>query len=148
MCDYSEAEIAAIETSFPGTVVYICDFHREQAWERWVKDHKHGLTSSDADVLLDLLRACAWAPSATPDEDGLKDRNFKVAVDNMKKSNVWKQSQQVQQWLTQIWLSVAKVTMYIFIPCKHFFGVFQNKEDWTLGQTSSCLLEIRVSFLG
>lgn len=27
MCDYNEAEIAAIETSFPGTLVYICDFH-------------------------------------------------------------------------------------------------------------------------
>ena len=32
---------------------------------KWVKDH---ITSSDADVLLDLLRACAWAPSTTPDE--------------------------------------------------------------------------------
>ena len=109
MCDYSEAEIAAIETSFPGTLVYICDFHREQAWERWVKDHKHGLTSSDADVPLDLLRACAWAPSTTPDEDGLKDCNFKAAVDNMKKSHIWKQNHQVQQWLTQMWLPVAKV---------------------------------------
>ena len=109
MCDYSEAEIAAIETSFPGTLVYICDFHREQAWERWVKDHKHGLTSSDADVLLDLLRACAWAPSTAPDEDGLKDCNFKAAVDNMKKSHIWKQNHQVQQWLTQMWLPVAKV---------------------------------------
>ena len=80
--DYSEGEIAAIETSFPGTVVYICDFRREQAWERWIKDHKRGLASLDADVNLDLLRACAWAPSATPNEDGLKDRNFKAAVDN------------------------------------------------------------------
>ena len=34
LCDYSEAEISAIEQAFPGITVYICDFHREQAWTR------------------------------------------------------------------------------------------------------------------
>ena len=27
MTDYSEAEIGALEASFPGTTVYLCDFH-------------------------------------------------------------------------------------------------------------------------
>ena len=27
-----------------------------------IKDHKHGLTANEGDVLLDLLRNCAWAP--------------------------------------------------------------------------------------
>lgn len=62
MCDYSEAEIGALESAFPTSTVYICDFHREQSWGRWVKDHKHGLTSDEGDELLDLLRSCAWAP--------------------------------------------------------------------------------------
>ena len=35
--DYSEAEMQVIEESFSETKVYICDFHREQAWERWCK---------------------------------------------------------------------------------------------------------------
>ena len=30
MTDYSEAELLAIEKCFPGTQVYLCDFHREQ----------------------------------------------------------------------------------------------------------------------
>ena len=34
LCDYSEAEISALEQAFPGIRVYICDFHREQAWIR------------------------------------------------------------------------------------------------------------------
>ena len=38
MTDYSEAEIGALEASFPGTTVYLCDFHREQAWEKWIHD--------------------------------------------------------------------------------------------------------------
>ena len=56
------AEISALECCFPDTIVYLCDFHHEQAWERWVKDGKHGLTSEEADQLLAELRACAWAP--------------------------------------------------------------------------------------
>ena len=54
--DFSEAEIGALERSLPGTVVYLCDFHREQARERWVKDRKHQLSSEDGEILLDLLR--------------------------------------------------------------------------------------------
>ena len=38
MTDFSEAEIEAIQTTFPRCKIYLCDFHREQAWERWVKD--------------------------------------------------------------------------------------------------------------
>ena len=43
MTDYSKAEYLAIEQEFPQCTVYLCDFHREQAWERWVKDRNHGL---------------------------------------------------------------------------------------------------------
>ena len=35
--DYSEAEMQAIEETFSETKVYICDFHKEQASERWCK---------------------------------------------------------------------------------------------------------------
>ena len=31
LCDYSEAEISAIQSAFESDHVYICDFHREQA---------------------------------------------------------------------------------------------------------------------
>ena len=33
MSDYSEAEFVAVEQVFPSSHLYICDFHREQAWE-------------------------------------------------------------------------------------------------------------------
>ena len=45
MTDYSDAEIHAIGSVFPECKVYLCDFHREQAWERWVKDKKSGMVS-------------------------------------------------------------------------------------------------------
>ena len=67
MTDYSEAEMGAITTVFPTCQIYLCDFHREQAWERWTKE-KHGLSADDAEVLLSLLRDCAHAPSPTNTE--------------------------------------------------------------------------------
>ena len=47
--DYSEAELLAIEQVFPSAKSFICDFHWEQAWERWVRDHKHGLTKEQGE---------------------------------------------------------------------------------------------------
>ena len=44
MTDYSEAELLAIQQVFPSAKSFICAFHREQAWEWWERDHKHGLT--------------------------------------------------------------------------------------------------------
>ena len=55
MTDYSEAEISALESCFPDVTVYLCDFHREQAWERWTRDSKHGLSSAESEWLLDQL---------------------------------------------------------------------------------------------
>ena len=37
MSDYSKAEQLAIKEVYPECMVYLCDFHREQAWERWVQ---------------------------------------------------------------------------------------------------------------
>ena len=71
MCDYSEAELVALGEVFPTTTVYLCDFHREQAWDHWVRDHKHGLNQSEAKELLMFLHACAWAPP-TDDTDALR----------------------------------------------------------------------------
>ena len=42
--DYLDAEIGALEEIFRDALVYICDFHGEQAWTRWVYDRKHGLS--------------------------------------------------------------------------------------------------------
>ena len=68
MTDYSEAESVAVEQIFPSTILYICNFHREQAWERWTKDHKHNLSKDDGERVLDLLREYAHAHAPTQGE--------------------------------------------------------------------------------
>ena len=132
MTDYSEAEISALEALFPSTKIYLCDFHREQAWERWVKNHKHGLTSNEAEILLDHLRAIAWAPSVLPDEDGAspncKYHKFHAAVKVLKDTNIWKNNSNVREWLNNTWLSIPEVLMihkYIHI-CKYCLCLYMR----------------------
>ena len=111
MTDYSEAEIAALETCFPDVTVYLCDFHREQAWERWTRDSKHGLSATDSEWLLDQLRACAWASSTTPGESLPPHHHYQQAVQALKSSNLWKSNVQVSQWLTGTWLNMPEVSL-------------------------------------
>ena len=106
MSDYSEAELSAIEAVFPSTTVYLCDFHREQAWVRWTRDHKHGLSPVEAEGLLDLLRACAWAPPVDGDDPGLQ---YRAAVSHLKSSSTWKNHLAVREWLSNKWLSIPEV---------------------------------------
>ena len=105
MSDYSEAELNAIQATFPFTTVYLCDFHREQAWMRWTHDHKHGLSPVEAEELLDLLRACAWVPPV----DGDQGLQYRMAVSELKNSQVWNNHITVRQWLSNKWLSIPEV---------------------------------------
>ena len=109
MSDYSEAELLAIEQVFPESKTFLCDFHREQAWERWTKDHKHGLTSEQREELLHLLRECAHAPPADPASALPQDALYKQAVAILQQSQIWKQNKAVQQWLNNYWLNIAEV---------------------------------------
>ena len=130
MTDYSEAELLAIEKCFATTKVFLCDFHREQAWERWVKDCNHGLSKVEQEELLSLLRACANAPvsqnihreneGTTPDEeqeskDGLS--GYHLAVADLKSSSVWKDHEDVQMWLSTYWLTIPMVGMHLLKKC-------------------------------
>ena len=38
MSDYCETQISALETTFPRSRVFLCSFHREQAWDKWTRN--------------------------------------------------------------------------------------------------------------
>ena len=114
LSDFSDAEFLAIKNAFPKTIVYGCDFHREQAWTRWVQDRKNALDKNEADLLLELLRACAWAQPG-PNQSDL-DVNYKDAVSELKKSSVWKNNNHVRNWLSVTWLQHPEVrSQYSFV---------------------------------
>ena len=95
LCDYSEAEIGAFKQAFPNVVVYLCDFHRQQAWTHWIRERKCSLSSDDSDLLLSMLRACAWAPPGGEGES--RDYHYQQAVTNLRNSRIWNGNIQVQQ---------------------------------------------------
>ena len=71
--------MAAVAKLFPSAKLYLCDFHRQQAWERWVKERAHRLANSDAEILLDSLRNCANAASNRDDSEGPLITIFKLS---------------------------------------------------------------------
>jgi len=88
-----------------------------------VKASKHGLSNSEADILLDYLRGIAWAPSANPEEfeegnDFSKYHHSDSAVAVIKTTNLWNRNSNVRQWLTSTWLNIPEVChIYICIHC-------------------------------
>ena len=98
MVDYSMAEINAIESEFPDVAVYICDFHREQAWQRWVKAGKNGLTVGEQKMFLELMQAIARARSET---------SYKKAVESLRKSTLYLGNPKVQEYCEKVWLDCS-----------------------------------------
>ena len=60
--------------------VLLCDFHREQAWERWVSKTAHGVAAFKEEVLA-KLRRIAHASTTT---------EYETAVNVLKEWHVWK----------------------------------------------------------
>ena len=104
MVDYSMAEINAIESEFPDVAVYICDFHREQAWQRWVKAGKNGLTVGEQKMFLELMQAIARARSET---------SYKKAVESLRKSMLYMGNPKVQEYC-EVWLDCSDLWAHAF----------------------------------
>ena len=77
----------------------ICDFHREQAWERWTKRSENNL-GEKRDELLALMREVAKAEN--------KD-DFEAALNNLKKSTYWQQNAKFQKYFQNVWLAEKEV---------------------------------------
>ena len=79
--------------NFSECLVYICDFHREQAWERWTKTVSHGVNK---DEVLPKLRRIA--SSSTQEA-------YDLAVDDLKSSEIWNSNILFKKWFANKWLA-------------------------------------------
>ncbi|XP_068691142.1 uncharacterized protein [Montipora foliosa] len=145
MTDNCEQEITAIEEVFPGCKVFLCDFHREQAWERWTAKSANGVNSHREEVLA-KLRLVASAES---------EELYASQVKALKECHFWKENSRMRDWFENHWLrehKVSKMKIYMafcfsyhsyniaatiqqpscqcfswvrnHFPCKHFFAIF------------------------
>ena len=99
MTDFSEMEINAINTVFEDTFVMICDFHREQSWERWVKKSEHDVEFEQQKELLSMMRSIAYS------RDVLALNN---AVSRLRGSRIYNNNKKVQNWMEKYWLPEIK----------------------------------------
>ena len=60
MTDKSSIELSAIGNVFPSCVRLLCDFHRAQAWERWVNKSANGVSPQDKDMVLSYMKDLAY----------------------------------------------------------------------------------------
>ena len=104
MVDYSLAEINAIGEVFPNASAYICDFHRKQAWNRWVRSSKNNLNYKEQQVLTDLLQRVAYARTMS---------SYNAALVKLRKSSVYK-TKNVQDYVENIWVSCAERWAQVF----------------------------------
>ncbi|XP_064469612.1 uncharacterized protein LOC135384336 [Ornithodoros turicata] len=103
MVDYCLAEINAIRAIFPESSIAMCDFHREQAWERWCKRKVNGV--QEQGVVLTSLRSLAKAAT---------EQEYMLLVEELEAAPFRKAKPKLQQYIKQHWLSIKEcwVTFY------------------------------------
>ena len=61
MTDKSSVELGAIGQVHPKAIRLLCDFHRSQAWERWVNKNSNGVSPHDRETVLGYLKELSYA---------------------------------------------------------------------------------------
>ncbi|KAL3229415.1 hypothetical protein MRX96_023600 [Rhipicephalus microplus] len=97
MVDYSKAEISTIKQVFPESQISICDFHRLQAWQRWLCRKENNISNPD-----EALRLMKHVASASSQHD------FDKAVEVLVDSEYWKNNR-FRSYFEEVWLSVKEL---------------------------------------
>ena len=95
-------------------MLFLCTFHREQSWVRWLSKTKNGLSQSKESVLK-LLRAVA---------DSLDVENLRQNILNLVSSDLWKNSPKLQAYFCRFWL--PKYEMWVEAYRKYVLEVVVN----------------------
>ena len=61
MTDKSAVELGAIGQVFPSAIRLLCDFHRSQAWERWISKNSNDVLPQDRDTVLSHLKKLTYS---------------------------------------------------------------------------------------
>lgn len=99
MIDCQQSEENAIRGIFPDSVVYLCTFHRLQAWLRWIVNGRNGVADF-RDQCMSLLRAVG--ESRTEEE-------YMRNLARLQKSHVWSRFPNLRNYYTQQWAPKKKV---------------------------------------
>ena len=82
-----------------GCRAIVCDFHRIQAWQRWLRTGKHN-TAENSDECLELLKSVADADS---------EEEFEKKLQKLYSSHIWIENKLLQTYITDHYLSIKQV---------------------------------------
>ncbi|XP_046570097.1 uncharacterized protein LOC124278436 [Haliotis rubra] len=102
MIDASEIEANAITNTFPDAEIFICDFHRKQAWQRWTSAIRNGVAEQQEEIL--RLLNCV-AESATPAE-------FEKNEEVLRQSHIWR-NYKLRHYINTHWLAEGKYQKWV-----------------------------------
>ncbi|XP_077528080.1 uncharacterized protein LOC144139664 [Haemaphysalis longicornis] len=97
MVDYSNAEISAIRQVFVNSRVTICDFHRIQAWQRWLRRKENNI--SHPEHALQLMKRLGSA---------LNEGEFEKALKDLVSSEYWN-NEKFRSYFETVWLGVKEL---------------------------------------
>lgn len=81
--------------------VLLCDFHRDQAWERWLRNSSNGMHLHRLQVLPKLRRIA----------NAITETEYKDAVKNLIESEEWKaeNAAKFRNYISKTWLPIHAV---------------------------------------
>ena len=108
----------------PGCLVYICDFHREQAWVQWINNSKNGINKDKKDNLLNSLRNLARTST---------EGDFNLALRDLQDSELWRTNTRLQKWMNTTWLperqtsvSLAYIIIIVELSLINYLATIQD----------------------
>ncbi|XP_071804180.1 uncharacterized protein [Asterias amurensis] len=113
--DASNEEIQTVEKVFPECRVFISDIRREQAWERWLSNPKHGILNYQQL----LCKMTAVATARTID-------SYQEAMDKLKEVSSKAKLKLMRAWFREKWLSNIQRWAYVFRQQRQMLPLIMN----------------------
>ncbi|XP_065220996.1 uncharacterized protein LOC135846261 [Planococcus citri] len=116
MTDFCTAEINAIEQCF-NCSTFICAFHREQCWDRWLKQNKNVPDKQDVVHLKTMWKKLARS---------LTESDFKKNFEDLKASQVWLKNEAAKKYFMDTWYPVRRKWSEAFFNADFLFKITTN----------------------
>ena len=84
-----------------GCSVFICNFHRQQAWECWLTKKIHGHSENKSNII-PMFRRIAHSEAIEDSER---------AIEELKSSKYWESDRVLREYFTKTWLKVKEVIL-------------------------------------
>ena len=104
MIDYQQSEKNAIQGVLQESCIYLCGFHRLQAWLRWLVNMKNGV-SGHKDHLITLF--CNITNVTT-------EEKYTSALLKLQKSHIWSKHVKLCNYYTQQWAPKKLVSNLVY----------------------------------